>query len=108
MEEGRRRAAQQLIFDRCKNLTPAAFLNEARRFHLKGAGPDSISCEEPTTDAVTRQMISGGPSDMQGVQPDHASPIPLRQSTHGMGTLMFRFVGLLTVAVVLMTLIWNR
>jgi hypothetical protein len=45
---------------------------------------------------------------MQGVQPDHASPIPLRQSTHGMGTLMFRFVGLLTVAVVLMTLIWNR
>jgi len=40
---------------------------------------------------------------MQGVQPDNASPLPLRQSTHGMGTLMFRFVGLLTVAVVLMT-----
>jgi hypothetical protein len=45
---------------------------------------------------------------MQSVQPDNASPLPLRQSTHGMGTLMFRFVGLLTVAVVLMTLIWNR
>jgi hypothetical protein len=45
---------------------------------------------------------------MQSVQPDNANPIPLRQSSHGMGTLLIRFVGLLTVAVVLMTLIWNR
>jgi hypothetical protein len=45
---------------------------------------------------------------MQSVQPDNTNPIPLRQSPHGMGTLMIRFVGLLTVAVVLMTLIWNR
>jgi len=45
---------------------------------------------------------------MQSVQPDNANPIPLRQSPHGMGTLMIRFVGLLVVAVVLMTLIWNR
>jgi hypothetical protein len=45
---------------------------------------------------------------MQSVQPDNANPLPLRQSPHGMGTLMIRFVGLLTVAVVLMTLIWNR
>jgi hypothetical protein len=45
---------------------------------------------------------------MQSVQPDNANPIPLRQSPRGMGTLMIRFVGLLTVAVVLMTLIWNR
>jgi hypothetical protein len=45
---------------------------------------------------------------MQSVQPDNAKPLPLRQSPHGMGTLMIRFIGLLTVAVVLMTLIWNR
>jgi len=45
---------------------------------------------------------------MQGIQPDNTNPLPLRQSPHGMGTLMIRFVGLLTVAVVLMTLIWNR
>jgi hypothetical protein len=45
---------------------------------------------------------------MQSVQPDNANPMPLRQSPHGMGTLMIRFVGLLAVAVVLMTLIWNR
>ena len=46
---------------------------------------------------------------MQSVQPDNANPMPLRQSSHGMGTLMIRFVGgLLAVAVVLMTLIWNR
>ena len=32
---------------------------------------------------------------------------PLQQSAHGVRTLMVRFVGLLTVAVVLMTLIWN-
>ena len=37
---------------------------------------------------------------MQSVQPDNADPMPLRQSSHGMGTLMIRFVGLLAVAVV--------
>jgi hypothetical protein len=32
---------------------------------------------------------------------------PLQHSVHGVGTLMLRFVGLLTVAVVVMTLIWS-
>ena len=32
---------------------------------------------------------------------------PMQQSVHGVRTLTIRFVGLLTVAVVLMTLIWN-
>ncbi len=45
---------------------------------------------------------------MQSIQPDNANPMPLRQSPHGMMTLVIRFVGLLAVAVVLMTLIWNR
>jgi hypothetical protein len=43
--------------------------------------------------------------EMQNGQPDNTHP--LQHSVHGMGTLMVRFVGLLTVAVVLMTLIWN-
>jgi hypothetical protein len=42
------------------------------------------------------------------IQQDHTNPIPLRQSSRGIGTLMVRFAGLLTIAVVLMTLIWSR
>ena len=42
---------------------------------------------------------------MQNGQANNTHPLP--NSAHGMGTLMVRFVGLLTVAVVLMTLIWN-
>jgi hypothetical protein len=42
---------------------------------------------------------------MQNGQADNTHPLP--HSAHGMGTLMVRFVGLLTVAVVLMTLIWS-
>jgi hypothetical protein len=45
---------------------------------------------------------------MQNVQPDNMDSMPLRQSSHGMGTLVIRFVGLLTLAVVAMTLIWSR
>ena len=42
---------------------------------------------------------------MQNTPPNNTHP--LQHSAHGMGTLAFRFVGLLTVAVILMTLIWN-
>ena len=42
---------------------------------------------------------------MQNTQPNNTHP--LQHSSHGMVTLMVRFVGLLTVAVVLMTLIWS-
>ena len=45
---------------------------------------------------------------MQSVRPEHTDPIPLRSSPHGMGTIIIRFVGLLTAAVVVMALIWNR
>ena len=44
---------------------------------------------------------------MQSVQPDSTNPIPLRHSAHGVGTIMVRFVGLLTAAVVVMALIWS-
>ena len=45
---------------------------------------------------------------MQSVQPDSTTPIALRQSTHSVGTLLIRFVGLLTAAVVVMALIWSN
>jgi hypothetical protein len=45
---------------------------------------------------------------MQNVQPDNMDSMPLRQSSRSMGTLVIRFVGLLTLAVVAMTLMWSR
>jgi hypothetical protein len=45
---------------------------------------------------------------MQGVQPDSTNPITLRRSGHSVGTLVIRFVGLLTAAVVVMALIWSN
>ena len=45
---------------------------------------------------------------MQNVQPDNMNSMPLRQSSHSVGTIVIRFVGLLTLAVVAMTLIWSR
>ena len=45
---------------------------------------------------------------MESVRPDNSDPIPLRPSQQSMGSIMIRFVGLLLVAVVVMTLIWSR
>ena len=45
---------------------------------------------------------------MDSIQPDQTDPIPLRGSSPGMGTIMIRFVGLLTVAVVVLALAWSR
>ena len=45
---------------------------------------------------------------MQNVQPENIDSMPLRPSARSMGTIMIRFVGLLAVAVVAMTLIWSR
>ena len=47
-------------------------------------------------------------SAMQNVQPDNIDSMPMRQSSHSMGTLVIRFVGLLMFAVVAMTLLWSR
>jgi hypothetical protein len=45
---------------------------------------------------------------MKSVRPDNSDPIPMRSVPPRMGTIMIRFVGLLTVAVVVLALIWNR
>ena len=45
---------------------------------------------------------------MQNVQPDNMDSMPLRQSSHRVGTIAIRFVGLLTFAVVAMALLWSR
>jgi hypothetical protein len=45
---------------------------------------------------------------MESIRPDATDPIPLRNSSPPMGTIVIRFVGLLTVAVVVLALIWSR
>ena len=45
---------------------------------------------------------------MKTVRPDNSDPIPLRTQPQHIGTIMIRFVGLLTAAVVILVLIWNR
>ena len=46
--------------------------------------------------------------NVQNVQSDNLDSMPLRQSSHSVGTIAIRFVGLLTLAVVAMALIWSR
>ena len=45
---------------------------------------------------------------MQSVQPDNTDPMPLPRSPHSMGTILLRFVGWLTISVVVMALLWSR
>jgi hypothetical protein len=45
---------------------------------------------------------------MKTIRPDNTDPIPLRDSTPRMGTIMIRFVGLLVLAVVILALVWSR
>ncbi len=46
--------------------------------------------------------------NVRNLQPDNLDSMPLRQSSHGVGTIAIRFVGLLALAVVAMALIWSR
>jgi hypothetical protein len=45
---------------------------------------------------------------MESLRPENAEPIPLQTSPHRMGTIMIRFVGLLFLAVAVLTLLWSR
>jgi hypothetical protein len=44
---------------------------------------------------------------MDTLQPEPGTPLPVRASTT-LGKLMFRFVGLLFLAVIALTLIWSN
>ncbi len=45
---------------------------------------------------------------METIRPETTDPIPLRQSSPRIGTIMVRFVGLLLVAIAALTLLWIR
>jgi hypothetical protein len=42
------------------------------------------------------------------IRPQTTQPIPLRDWSQGIGTILVRFVAMLVVAVTLLVLIWNR
>jgi hypothetical protein len=45
---------------------------------------------------------------MTSIQPDNSDPIAMRSAPPRVGVIVMRFVGLLAVAVVVLTLIWSR
>jgi len=45
---------------------------------------------------------------MQTIRPDNSDPIPARNTSPRMGTIMIRFVGLLVLAVAALAFAWSR
>jgi hypothetical protein len=95
--------------DRCKNLTLRRVPHWSAAVLFGCAGRESYKqsairdgCRHAAAD-----IFEDTPA-MQNVQPDNMDSMPLRQSSRSMATIMIRFVGLLTLAVVAMTLIWSR
>jgi hypothetical protein len=66
----------------------------------------AANCDQQQAPAPGLQIL--GIFLMESVRPDNTDPIPLRHSSHSMGTILIRFIGLLTVAVVVLALIWSR
>jgi hypothetical protein len=67
-------------------------------------------CDQATDAAATAAFVCvlGADNAMETIRPEGTDPIPLRQSPQRMGVIMIRFVGLLFVAVAVLTLLWNR
>jgi len=45
---------------------------------------------------------------MEAMQPNNADSMPPRTSSHGIGTLVVRFIGLLFLSVTALALVWIR
>jgi hypothetical protein len=45
---------------------------------------------------------------METIRPEKSDPIPLRNTSPAVGTIMVRFVGLLIIVIAAMALIWAR
>jgi len=99
--------------DRCKNLTlrrvpygsaAVLFGCALSEFYKHDASKDGCRHLAP----VTVFKDTPAMQNVQNVQPDNLDSMPLRQSSRSVGTIVIRFVGLLTLAVVAMTLVWSR
>jgi hypothetical protein len=64
--------------------------------------------DQATGAAATGGFCLGANTAMETIRPEGTGPIPLRQPPQRMGTIMIRFVGLLLIAVVVLTLLWLR
>jgi hypothetical protein len=49
-----------------------------------------------------------GTFDVKSIRPEGAEPIPARADPHRMGTIIVRFIALLVLAIVVLTLVWYR
>jgi hypothetical protein len=45
---------------------------------------------------------------MESIRPNQSEPIPVQTSSHHVGTILIRFVGILFVAVAVLALLWSR
>ena len=45
---------------------------------------------------------------MRSIRPEGAEPIPVRAGSHRMGTIIVRFVAILTLVIVVLMLVWYR
>jgi cell division septal protein FtsQ len=46
--------------------------------------------------------------NVKSIRPEGAEPIPVRAATHRMGTIIARFVAILAIVIVALTLVWYR
>jgi hypothetical protein len=58
--------------------------------------------------AASDGAYGGAFMETEAMQPDTADSIPLRMSSHGIGTLVIRFIGLLLLSVTALALVWIR
>jgi len=49
-----------------------------------------------------------GAHPMQSIRPNQSEPIPAQPSSHRVGTILIRFVGILVVAVAVLALLYSR
>jgi hypothetical protein len=45
---------------------------------------------------------------MDSIRPNQSEPLPARASSHHVGTILIRFLGILFAAVAVLALLWSR
>jgi hypothetical protein len=45
---------------------------------------------------------------MDSIRPNNSDPMPVQTSQHRVGTILLRFVGILSAAIAVMALLWSR
>jgi hypothetical protein len=80
------------------------------RFRFPGRGGFDSARTSTLQNVATfskARLKEGEHMSMENVQPENSAPVQLRTSTP-LSTLMFRFFGLLFLAVTVLALVWSR